>query len=43
MHEKGQNNLTLTIEELQLLLESMEDEEFLLAIPLTLEGDEENA
>ena len=42
MHEKEQENLTLTVEELQLLLEAMEDEEFLMSIPLALEGDEDN-
>ena len=42
MHEKEQENLTLTVEELQLLLEAMEDEEFLMSIPLALEGDEDD-
>ena len=42
MHEKEQEKLTLTVEELQLLLEAMEDEEFLMSIPLALEGDEDN-
>ena len=31
-----------TAEKLQLLLEAMEDEEFLMSIPLALEGDEDN-
>lgn len=30
-------NITLTPEELQLLLEAMEDEEFIMSIPLLLE------
>lgn len=42
MHEKEQEKLTLTVEELQLLLEAMEDEEFLMSIPLALEGDEDD-
>ena len=42
MHEKEQENLTLTVEELQLLLEAMEDKEFLTSIPLVLEGDEDD-
>lgn len=32
-----QENITLTPEELQLLLEAMEDEEFIMSIPLLLE------
>ena len=36
-------NITLTPEELQLLLEAMEDEEFIMSIPLLLEKmDEED-
>ena len=31
------NTITLTPEELQLLLEAMEDEEFVMSIPLLLE------
>jgi len=31
------DNITLTPEELQLLLEAMEDEEFIMSIPLLLE------
>ena len=42
MHEKEQEKLTLTVEELQLLLEAMEDEEYLMSIPLVLEGDEDD-
>ena len=42
MNEKEQEKLTLTVEELQLLLEAMEDEEFLMSIPLALEGDEDD-
>ena len=37
-----EEGITLTVEELQLLLEAMEDEEFLMSIPLVLEGDEDN-
>ena len=42
MHEREQEKRTLTVEELQLLLEAMEDEEFLMSIPLALEGDEDD-
>ena len=42
MNEKEQEKLTLTVEELQLILEAMEDEEFLMSIPLALEGDEDD-
>ena len=42
MRKQEQENLTLTVEELQLLLEAMEDEEFLMSIPLALEGDEDD-
>ena len=42
MKEKEQAILTLTPEELQLLLEAMEDEEFIMSIPLALEGDEDD-
>ena len=42
MKKKEEQGITLTVEELQLLLEAMEDEEFLMSIPLALEGDEED-
>ena len=42
MRKQEENKLTLTVEELQLLLEAMEDEEFLMSIPLALEGDEDD-
>ena len=35
--KKEQETITLTVEELQLLLEAMKDEEFFLSIPLALE------
>lgn len=35
------NNIKLTPEELQLLLEAMEDEEFIMSIPLLLEDPDE--
>ena len=35
------NTITLTPEELKLLLEAMEDEEFIMSIPLLLEEDKE--
>ena len=34
---KDNKNISLTPEELQLLLEAMEDEEFIMSIPLLLE------
>ena len=42
MGNNKEERITLTVEELQLLLEAMEDEEFLMSIPLALEGDEDN-
>ena len=42
MKKKEGQSITLTVEELQLLLEAMEDEEFLMSIPLALEGDEDD-
>ena len=42
MKKKEEQGITLTVEELQLLLEAMEDEEFLMSIPLALEGDEDD-
>ena len=42
MKKKEEQRITLTVEELQLLLEAMEDEEFLMSIPLALEGDEDD-
>ncbi len=42
MKKKEGQGITLTVEELQLLLEAMEDEEFLMSIPLALEGDEDD-
>ena len=42
MKKKEEQSITLTVEELQLLLEAMEDEEFLMSIPLALEGDEDD-
>lgn len=42
MKKKEGQSITLTVEELQLLLEAMEDEEFLMSVPLALEGDEDN-
>ena len=40
--KKQQENITLTVEELQKLLEAMEDEEFLMSIPLTREGEDDD-
>ncbi len=42
MKKKQNGKITLTVEELQMLLEAMEDEEFLMSIPLVPEGDEED-
>ena len=42
MKKKEGQGITLTVEELQLLLEAMEDEEFLMSIPLALKGDEDD-
>ena len=37
MRKKQENPLTLTTEELQLLLDAMQDGEFILSVPLLLE------
>ena len=38
--KKQDEKITLTVEELQMLLVAMEDEEFMMSIPLVSEGDE---
>ena len=38
MKKKQEKPITLTTDELQLLLDAMEDEEFIMSIPLLLEG-----
>ena len=38
--KKQDEKITLTVEELQMLLEAMEDEEFMMSIPLAPEGEE---
>ncbi len=40
--KKQKEKITLTVEELQMLLEAMEDEEFMMSIPLASEGDEDD-
>ncbi len=42
MKKKQNEKIILSVEELQMLLEAMEDEEYLMSIPLVPEGDEED-